>query len=273
MGFQESRGKTQGQLWTSHTHFSSPIPLIALYCTHSTTLSSSPYLSSCIFIIFPMSTHTHYFNSHSRVAANCRPSFPRKNSFLSPSLHSCSSVHSLVWKQVFHEFVFVSEAAQGVHAVQYVRVDIVRGGQAADRHLPGHRLLWLRLVLPPTGNAKRWGHRQPFFVPWHCTTHFGKSEQLCINIFIYLMQLIERGIADAQIKWEKDSGLNISVCVCLSGIWGNMFTSLWPRLTLWNFHSHEFSPGLVTLHVIFRGWTVVIVLTNMNTDDWVMLLN
>lgn len=64
------------------------------------------------------------------------------------------SSHLLVWEQVFQQLVFVSEAAQGVHAVQDVRVDVVGGRQAADGHLPGNRLLGLRFVLPPSG----WNH-------------------------------------------------------------------------------------------------------------------
>lgn len=42
-----------------------------------------------------------------------------------------------------------------MHAVQYVRVDVVGRGQAADGHLPGHRLLWLWFVLPPSENGKK----------------------------------------------------------------------------------------------------------------------
>lgn len=63
------------------------------------------------------------------------------------------------------------------------------------------------------------------------------------------------------------------MCVCLLVIWGNMFTWLWPWFVLWDFHSHVFLPGLVISLVSFRGWTQVIVLSEMKTDDWVILLS
>lgn len=60
--------------------------------------------------------------------------------------------------------------------------------------------------------------------------------------------------------------------VCLSHIWNKMFTSLWPWFTLWNIHSHVFSPGLVILHESITGWGGVIMLTlQMQIDNWVML--
>lgn len=55
--------------------------------------------------------------------------------------------HSLLGQQVFGQFVLVSEAAQRVHALQDVGVDLLGCSQHPDGHLPRDGLLGLRLVL------------------------------------------------------------------------------------------------------------------------------
>lgn len=55
--------------------------------------------------------------------------------------------HSLLGQQVFGQFVLVPEAAQRVHALQDIGVDLLGRGQRPDGHLPGDGLLRLRLVL------------------------------------------------------------------------------------------------------------------------------
>lgn len=56
--------------------------------------------------------------------------------------------HSLLSQQIGGELLLVSEAAQGVHALQDVGVDLLGRGQRPEHHLPGVGLLRLRLVLP-----------------------------------------------------------------------------------------------------------------------------
>lgn len=58
--------------------------------------------------------------------------------------------HSLIWQQVLHQLVLVSEAAERVHALQHVRVDVFGRRQATDGHFPRHGLLGLWFILPPT---------------------------------------------------------------------------------------------------------------------------
>lgn len=52
----------------------------------------------------------------------------------------------LLGEQVLQQLVAVAKAAQGVHAVQHVGVDVLQAGQRADLHLPGDGLLWLGLI-------------------------------------------------------------------------------------------------------------------------------
>lgn len=68
-----------------------------------------------------------------------------------PTLSLC---YSLIRQQVFHQFVLVPEAAERVHALQHVWVDVFSRGQHTDRHFPWNGLLRLRLVLPPTANTR-----------------------------------------------------------------------------------------------------------------------
>lgn len=60
---------------------------------------------------------------------------------------SCA-LHSLLRQHVFEELLLVSEAAERVHALQDVRVDLLGRGQRPDGHLPRDGLLRLGLVLP-----------------------------------------------------------------------------------------------------------------------------
>lgn len=55
--------------------------------------------------------------------------------------------HLLLRQQVFGQLVLVSEAAQRVHALQDVGVNLLSQGQRPDGHLPGDGLLGFRLVL------------------------------------------------------------------------------------------------------------------------------
>lgn len=71
------------------------------------------------------------------------------------TISSSEQSHSLIWQQVLHQLVLVSEAAERVHALQHVWVDVIGRRQAADRHLPQHRLLRLWLVLPSTNKKHK----------------------------------------------------------------------------------------------------------------------
>lgn len=63
----------------------------------------------------------------------------------------------LLGQQVLQQLVAVPEAAQRVHAVQHVGVNVLQAGQRADLHLAGDGLLWLWLVLAPSVDDRHRG--------------------------------------------------------------------------------------------------------------------
>lgn len=86
-----------------------------------------------------------------------------------------------------------------MHAVQYVRVDVICRGQAADGNLPGHRLLWLWFVFAPSGNAKE-----------KKATQIRTRSAVLMNIFqvsLKLIQLIQHLRFDVYMLFRTCSSL------------------------------------------------------------------
>lgn len=81
---------------------------------------------------------------------------------------------SLLGHQVFGQLVFIPEAAQRVHALQDVGVDVFSRGQCPDGHLPGDGLLRLRLILPGpdtrTKTRRRWFQQLQVVTGGFCRT-------------------------------------------------------------------------------------------------------